>query len=82
MKSIIRRAERAAYDMRRSGILAHEYRAQADEAAKVSIAERIRKSRAGESTHISTAATGLAEDYAKLVTEILLSLGDLPAQIR
>ena len=48
----------------------------------MSIAERIRKSRAGESTHISTAATGLAEDYAKLVTEILLSLGDLPAQIR
>lgn len=82
MKSIIRRAERAAYDMRRSGILAHEYRVRADEAAKLTVAERIRKSRAGEADRTSTAAPGLAEDYAKLVTEILLSLGDLPARRR
>lgn len=82
MKSIIRRAERAAYDMRRSGTLAHEYRAQADEASKMSISERIRLARAGEASHISSAASGLAEDYAKLATEILLSLGDLPAPVR
>ncbi len=84
LKSVVRRAERAAYDMRRMGILAHEYQAKAsDSHERISIAERIRRSRAGQPVEqFSSAAGGLAEDYAKLATELLLSLGDLHSQVR
>lgn len=82
-KSIIRRSERAAYDMRRSGILAHEYFQRAEAAKKnVSIAEKIRRSQQGRVDRHSTAAGGLAEDYQKLATEILLSLGDVAHRVR
>lgn len=83
LKSIIRRAERAAYDMRRNGMLAHEYQAKAVESnERVSIAERIRMSRSGQpAPQFSSAAGGLAEDYAKLTTELLLSLGDLHMRV-
>lgn len=83
LKSVIRRAERAAYDMRRNGLLAHEYQAKAVESnQRVSIAERIRMSRSGENApQYSSAAGGLAEDYAKLTTELLLSLGDLHSRV-
>ncbi|MDH3193815.1 MAG: ParA family protein [Acidimicrobiia bacterium] len=83
LKSVIRRAERAAYDMRRTGLLAHEYQAKAVESnQRVSIAERIRLSRAGQAApQYSSAADGLAEDYAKLATELLLSLGDLHSRV-
>lgn len=77
LKSVIRRSERGAYDMRRMGVLAHEYRAKASAAEKVPIGERIRRSKAGEGDRYSSAAAGLADDYGKLATEILLSLGDL-----
>lgn len=83
IKSIIRRAERAAYDMRKNGLLAHEYQAKAVEShERVSIAERIRMSRSGNAApQYSSAAGGLAEDYAKLTTELLLSLGDLHSRV-
>ena len=82
LKSVIRRSERGAYDMRRTGTLAHEYRTKATEAEKVSISERIRRSKAGEADRFSSAAGGLADDYGKLATEILLSLGDLHRSVR
>jgi cellulose biosynthesis protein BcsQ len=83
LKSVIRRAERAAYDMRRNGLLAHEYQAKAVESSqRISIAERIRMSRSGQAApQYSSAAGGLAEDYAKLTTELLLSLGDLHSRV-
>ena len=83
LKSVIRRAERAAYDMRRAGTLAHEYQVKASEAAtRFSVGERIRRSRAGNPVEqFSSAAGGLADDYAKLTTELLLSLGDLHHQV-
>lgn len=79
MKSVIRRSERGAFDMRRGGMLAHEYSTRAsEEQARTSIAERIRRSKAGESTpRYSSAAEGLADDYRRLAAELLLSLGDL-----
>ncbi len=82
LKSVIRRSERGAYDMRRTGTLAHEYKVKAAEADKVSIGERIRRSKAGEAARYSSAAEGLADDYGKLATEILLSLGDLHRTVR
>lgn len=83
-KSIVRRSERAAYDMRRRGLLAHEYRSKAEESnAKVSIGERIRRAQQGAPVdRYSTAAEGLAEDYKKLTTEILLSMGDIAHGVR
>lgn len=83
LKSVIRRAERAAYDMRRSGLLAYEYQAKATESSeRISVADRIRRSRAGQPVEqFSSAAGGLAEDYAKLATELLLSLDDLHSQV-
>lgn len=84
LRSVVRRAERAAYDMRRSGILAHEYRAQAAESKeRISVAERIRRSKAGNPVAaFSSAAEGLAADYAEMTAELLLSLGDMHTQVR
>lgn len=83
-KSIIRRSERAAYDMRRAGVLAHEYYQKAEAAKqRLSIADRIKRSQQGQPIdRHSTAAGGLAEDYKKLTTEILLSLGDVAHGVR
>ena len=78
-RSFIRRSDRSAVDMRRGGLLAHEYAREAATNKKVvSVTERIKASRAGNPMRTySTAAEGLAEDYRKLAGEILLSLGDL-----
>lgn len=83
-KSIVRRSERAAYDMRRGGILAHEYFQRAEAAKnRVSIADKIKRSQHGGTVdRHSTAAGGLAEDYKKLATEILLSLGEVAHLVR
>lgn len=82
-RSFIRRSERSAVDMRRSGILAHEYAAEATAQRKaVSVGQRIKASRAGSPVRTySSAADGLAEDYRKLTGEILLSLGDLHEKV-
>ena len=83
-KSIVRRSDRAAYDMRREGILAHEY-SQRSESGKhrVPIANRIKRTQRGATKdRDSAAASGLAADYKKLATEILLSLGEVAHSVR
>lgn len=84
LRSVVRRAERAAYDMRRSGLLAHEYQASAAESKeRISVAERIRRSKAGNPVaSFSSAAEGLAGDYAEMTAELLLSLGDMHTRVR
>ena len=83
-KSMIRRADRVAYDMRREGLLAHEY-AQRSESGKnrAPIAQRIKRSQRNTSgDRHAVAAAGLAADYKKLATEILLSLGEVAHSVR
>lgn len=76
-ESVIRRSERGAYDMRRSGTLAHEYLARADEQKQtISVGERIAAARAGRPVQqYSSAAAGLAEDYENLTREIVSRIG-------
>lgn len=82
-RSFIRRSDRSAVDMRRSGLLAHEYATEAaTQRQAVSVSQRIKAARAGTPVRsYSTAAEGLAEDYRKLAGEILLSLGDLADKV-
>lgn len=82
-RSFIRRSERSAVDMRRAGVLAHEYAAEASTQRKaISVGERIKASRSGTPIKsYSSAAGGLAEDYRKLAGEVLLSLGDLHEKV-
>ncbi|MDH3308270.1 MAG: hypothetical protein OEO77_12215, partial [Acidimicrobiia bacterium] len=83
MRAVIRKSERGAYDMRKVGLLAHEYQARAiDAAARTSIAERIMRSKSGQHVErYSSAAEGLADDYKRLASELLLSLGDLHRRV-
>lgn len=68
----IRRSERSAFDMRRMGLLAHEYEERSADSALVPLADRIAAARRGESTaRYSSAAAGLSGDYFELVKEIL-----------
>ena len=71
LRSVIRTSELAAFDMRQEGILAHEYEQKAAETAGVEFLQaRIR----GEVGGFSTAAEGLATDYADLTNELLAKL--------
>lgn len=76
-EAVIRRSERGAFDMRRRGILSHEYQKQADHQQRtVTVAERIKAARAGKPVdQFSSAADGLAEDYENLTREILTRIG-------
>lgn len=68
----IRRSERSAFDMRRAGLLAHEYEEQYLEAERVPLSERIAASRAGNAPpRYSSAAPGLASDYLHLTNAVL-----------
>ena len=68
----IRRSERSAFDMRRSGLLAHEYEEQFLEAERVPLSERIAASRTGDAPpRYSSAAPGLASDYLHLANAVL-----------
>lgn len=68
----IRRSERSAFDMRRMGLLAHEYEERSAGAAAVPLAERIAAARRGEATaRYSSAAAGLSGDYFELVKQVL-----------
>lgn len=68
----IRRSERSAFDMRRAGLLAHEYEEQFLEAESVPLSERIAASRAGKpSPRYSKSAPGLASDYLHLANAVL-----------
>lgn len=68
----IRRSERSAFDMRRMGLLAHEYEERSADSALVPLAERIAAARRGESAaRYSSAAAGLSGDYFELVKEVL-----------
>ncbi len=69
--TVIRSSHRSAFDMRRFGLLAHEYQAKA-EAALGSVRDRIEAQRLGESVErFSRASVGLANDYVNLSSEIL-----------
>ena len=72
-ESFIRRSERSAYDMRRFGMLAHEYAARAEEVLRTtSVRTRIEASRRGDAaSRFSTAARGLADDYRNLAREVV-----------
>ncbi|MDH5423285.1 MAG: ParA family protein [Acidimicrobiia bacterium] len=76
-ESVIRRSERGAYDMRRMGILSHEYSKQSrDQERNTSVAERIKAARAGSPVQqFSSAAEGLAEDFENLTREIHARVG-------
>ncbi len=68
----IRRSERSAFDMRRMGLLAHEYEERSADSALVPLAERIAAARRGESSaRYSSAAAGLSGDYFELVKAVL-----------
>ncbi len=69
--TVIRSSHRSAFDMRRFGLLAHEYQARAEEALG-SVRDRIEAQRLGESVErFSRASIGLANDYVNLTAEIL-----------
>jgi cellulose biosynthesis protein BcsQ len=72
-ETVIRASERSAFDMRRFGLLAHEYRHEAQAALSGATARtRIEAMRLGEAVErFSRAAGGLASDYARLALEIL-----------
>ncbi len=68
----IRRSERSAFDMRRLGLLAHEYEERSAEAGQIPLAERIAAARRGESdARYSAAAAGLASDYFEIAKQVL-----------
>ncbi len=73
----IRRSERSAFDMRRMGLLAHEYEERFVEAERVPLADRIAASRSGEAApRYSASAPGLAADYLNLANAILQRVND------
>jgi cellulose biosynthesis protein BcsQ len=73
----IRRSERSAFDMRRAGLLAHEYEEQYVKAERVPLSERIAASRAGdEPARLSAAAPGLASDYLLLANAVLARINE------
>lgn len=73
----IRRSERSAFDMRRLGLLAHEYEERYIEAERVPLAERIAASRTGDAApRYSSSAPGLAADYLSLANAILQRVND------
>lgn len=77
----IRRSERSAFDMRRMGLLAHEYEERYVEAERVPLADRIAASRAGEAMpRYSASAPGLATDYLHLANAILARVNE-PAPV-
>lgn len=65
----IRRSERGAFDMRRLGLLAHEYEERFDAANRASLAERF-DTNVTRST-VSSAAPALADDYLRVTSQIL-----------
>ena len=69
LTSRVRLAQKVAVDCRRDGMLVHEYRKAADAAPPwyKSLGQR-------EQKRFSTAATGLADDYRCLTTELLTRL--------
>jgi chromosome partitioning protein len=68
----VRRSERSAFDMRRLGLLAHEYEELSLAAGAVPLAERIAAARRGESdARYSAAASGLAADYFEIAKQVL-----------
>lgn len=69
--AVIRSSHRSAFDMRRFGLLAHEYHARAIQALS-SVRERIEAQRlGGEVERFSRASAGLSADYHDLTAEIL-----------
>lgn len=70
-ETVIRASKRSAFDMRRFGLLAHEYQRESH-AALSSIRSRIDTMRLGAAVErFSKSAGGLAADYARLALEIL-----------
>lgn len=70
-EAVIRSSHRSAFDMRRFGLLAHEYHARAAHALS-SVRERIEAQRlGGEVERFSRASAGLSTDYHDLTAEIL-----------
>jgi cellulose biosynthesis protein BcsQ len=70
-EAVIRSSHRSAFDMRRFGLLAHEYHARATQALS-SVRERIEAQRlGGEVERFSRASAGLSTDYHDLTAEIL-----------
>lgn len=76
-EAVIRRSERGAFDMRRTGTLSHEYSLEAAQQSRtIGIGERIKAARSGSPIRqYSSAAAGLAEDYENLTREILTRTG-------
>lgn len=71
----IRRSERSAFDMRRMGLLAHEYEERYLDATAVPLAERIAAARRGEAgARYSAAASGLAHDYFEITKQVLTAV--------
>lgn len=66
----IRRSERSAFDMRRSGLLAFEYEETQRGASVVPLAERIAAERAGARPGASP-ASNLSDDYFELAKHVL-----------
>ncbi len=70
--AVIRHSERAAYDMRLAGELAHEYELGAEKAKRRRLGLLRQGSRdVGHRRRYSTTANGVAEDYACLAQEIM-----------
>lgn len=67
-------AERAAWDMRMSGQLAHEYEATADDARRRRLAMLRNGTDLRQLPRTSQAAEGLADDFAAVANEILARL--------
>lgn len=69
--TVIRTSERSAFDMRKWGLLAHEYHERAS-AALADVGERIAAQRLGSAVErFSRSSSGLADDYRNLSIEIL-----------
>ena len=74
----IRRSERGAYDMRRLGLLAHEYEERHNAEVQIPLAERIQRAREGEQlARTSASAPGLASDYLALTNAVLDRVNEL-----
>lgn len=67
----IRRSERSAYDMRRLGLLAHEYQESAGTSDGTTLADRFDAAAEGRRLKASSAAPALAEDYLRVTTQVL-----------
>ncbi len=74
-ETVIRSSERSAFDMRRFGLLAHEYHHKAMNALGT-VGERIAAQRMGGAVdRFSRSSAGLADDYRELTIEILNRYG-------